>query len=112
MITLTKKRKRRRSTRYVSTEHRAREAIDRHSHFRDRVGGFQFEHRGGVLTVRGRVPSFYLREVLERALKRVDGVLSVDNQVDVVCCDGLSSVREEGAQSERVKGKCNDSMKM
>ena len=93
MITLTKKPKRKQSPRCVHTEHRAREAIDRHSHFRGRVDGFQFEHRAGVLTVRGRVPSFYLRQVLERALKRVDGVRSVDNQVDVVCCDGLSSVR-------------------
>jgi hypothetical protein len=27
-------------------------------------------------------------------------VRSVDNQVDVVCCDGLSSVRNEHALSE------------
>jgi hypothetical protein len=43
--------------------------------------------------VRGRVPSFYLRKLLESLLRRVDGVHVVDNQVDVVCCDGLSSVR-------------------
>jgi hypothetical protein len=100
MITLTKKPKRKQSTRCVKTERRAREAIAHHSHFRGRVDGFQFEHRGDVLTVRGRVPSFYLRQVLERALKRIDGVRSVDNQVDVVCCDGLSSVRNEHALSE------------
>ena len=46
MITLTKKPKRKQSPRCVHTEHRAREAIDRHSHFRGRVDGFQFEHRG------------------------------------------------------------------
>jgi hypothetical protein len=101
MITLTKKPKRKQPPRCIHTERRAREAIDRHSHFRGRVDGFQFEHRAGILTVRGRVPSFYLWQVLERALKRVDGVRSVDNQVDVVCCDGLSSVRKEGALSER-----------
>jgi osmotically-inducible protein OsmY len=100
MITLTKKPKRKRSTQSVSTKRRAREAIELHSHFRGRIDSFQFEHRGGVLTVRGRVPSFYLRQVLERALKRVDGVRSVDNQVDVVCCGKLSSVRNDRALSE------------
>jgi hypothetical protein len=43
--------------------------------------------------VRGLVPSFYLRRLLEKVLLRVDGFQSIDNQVDVVCCDGLSSVR-------------------
>jgi hypothetical protein len=49
--------------------------------------------------VRGRVPSFYLRKLLESILKRVDGVHIVDNQVDVVCCNGLSSVRSRKADS-------------
>jgi hypothetical protein len=43
--------------------------------------------------VRGRVPSFYLKQVLQTILMRVEGVGVVDNQVDVVSCDGLSSVR-------------------
>jgi hypothetical protein len=48
-----------------------------------------------VLTACGRVPSFYLRELLERVLMRVNGVRRIDNHVDVVCCDGLSSVRKK-----------------
>ena len=93
MITLTKKQKRKPSTKRVKIEHLARIQLDRHCHFRGRVDGFEFRNRDGVLTVRGRVPSFYLRRLLEKVLLRVDGVQSIDNQVDVVCCDGLSSVR-------------------
>ena len=93
MTTLTKKEKRKLPTKRVAIDHLARTELDRHCHFRGRVDGFQFENHEGVLTVRGRVPTFYLRHLLEKRLLRVDGVQSVDNQVDVVCCDGLSSVR-------------------
>ena len=93
MITLTKKQTRQPSTKRVRIEHLARTELDRHCHFRGRVDGFEFRSRDRVLTVRGRVPSFYLRRLLEKVLLRVDGVQSIDNQVDVVCCDGLSSVR-------------------
>ena len=97
MITLTKKLKRKPFTKRVKIEHLARTELDRHCHFRGRVDGFEFQNREGVLTVRGRVPSFYLRRLLEKVLLRVDGVQSIDNQVDVVCCDGLSSVRNSVA---------------
>jgi hypothetical protein len=99
MITLTKKQKRKPFTKRATIEHLARTKLDRHCHFRGRVDGFQFENSDGVLTVRGRLPSFYLRHLLENVLLRVDGVQSVDNQVDVVCCDGLSSVRDRVAHT-------------
>ena len=93
MTTSTKKQKRKLSAKHVKIEHLARIQLNRHCHFRGRVDGFEFQNRDRVLTVRGRVPSFYLRRLLEKVLLRVDGVQSIDNQVDVVCCDGLSSVR-------------------
>jgi osmotically-inducible protein OsmY len=99
MNTLTKKQSRKSVTARIDTAHRARKELNGHVHFRGRVDSFQFEHRDGVLTVRGRVPSFYLRKLLESVLKRVDGVHVVDNQVDVVCCDGLSSVRNRTVDS-------------
>ena len=34
----------------------------------------------GVLTVCGSVPSFYLKQVAQTALRDVDGVASIDNQ--------------------------------
>jgi hypothetical protein len=50
---------------------------------------FQFED--GVLTVRGRVPTFYLKQVLQTWLRDLDSVQQIDNQVDVVSATGLSS---------------------
>lgn len=93
MITLTKNEMKKPAATRINVERRARKELDRHRHFRGRADGFQFEHRDGALTVRGRVPSFHLRQLLERTLKRVDGVRTINNQVDVVCCDGLSSIR-------------------
>ena len=46
-----------------------------------------------TLTLRGRVPSFYMKQILQTLLARVDGVNRVDNQVDVTSATGLSSVR-------------------
>jgi hypothetical protein len=97
MITLTNKHKRAPATARIKVTDLVRQALDRHPHFRGRVDGFQFEHREGVLTVRGCVPTFYLRQLLERVLKRVDEVQRINNQVDVACCDGLSSVRNKVA---------------
>jgi hypothetical protein len=68
MITLTKKRKKKPAPMRIKMEHLVRKELDGHCHFRGRVDGFQFEYRNGVLTVRGRVPSFYLRQLLERVL--------------------------------------------
>jgi hypothetical protein len=42
--------------------------------------------------VRGRVPSFYLKQVLQRVLRNAAGNRRIDDRVDVVCSDGLSSV--------------------
>jgi len=73
----------------------AYERVATHCHFRGRVDDFQFVQDDNVLIVRGRVPSFYLKQVLQTALMDVEGVRQIDNQVDVVCCYGLSSVRDD-----------------
>jgi len=49
-------------------------------HFRD----IDFDYEDGVLRLRGCLPSFYLKQVLQTALKDVDGVRRIDNQVDVI----------------------------
>ena len=43
-----------------------------------------FDYEDGVLTLRGCLSSFYLKQVLQTALKDVDGVRHIDNQVDVI----------------------------
>ena len=47
----------------------------------------------GKLTLQGRVPTFHLKQILQTLLRGVDGVDSIDNQVDVVSPVGLSSVK-------------------
>jgi hypothetical protein len=74
-------------------ERRAYEILTQHCHFHGRAGSFKFAQCDDVLTVRGCVPSFYLKQVLQSVLRDVEGVRWIDNQVDVVASDGLSSVR-------------------
>jgi hypothetical protein len=42
-----------------------------------------FDCRSGVLTLRGRLPTFYLKQVLQTLVKDIDGVARLDNQVSV-----------------------------
>ena len=69
--------------------------INAHPHFRGRASQFEFVCREEVLVVRGLVPTFYLKQVLQTLLKDLDGVRLVDNQVTVVSPDGLSGFLRE-----------------
>jgi hypothetical protein len=53
----------------------------------------KFRYSQGTLTLTGRVPSFYMKQVLQTHLRELDGVARIDNRVDVVSSTGLSSVR-------------------
>jgi hypothetical protein len=76
-----------------TVEHGAKELLSQHSHFRGRADDFSYEYRAGVLIVRGCVPTFYLKQVLQTVLKDVDGVARIDNQIDVISSEGVSTVR-------------------
>ena len=78
-------------------EQGAQELLSQHSHFRGRAGDFKYEYRASVLIVRGCVPTFYLKQVLQTVLKEVEGVAWIDNQVDVISSEGMSSVRPSSA---------------
>jgi osmotically-inducible protein OsmY len=41
------------------------------------------EFRAGVLTLRGRLPSYYLKQVAQAAVATVEGVERIDNQIEV-----------------------------
>jgi len=43
-----------------------------------------FSSFAGILTLDGRLPSFYLKQVLQTLLRDLDGVTRIDNRVDVV----------------------------
>ena len=52
-----------------------------------------FDFANGVLTIEGRVPSFYLRQVLISFVRELEQVEEIDDRLDVVSSTGLSSVR-------------------
>jgi hypothetical protein len=41
-------------------------------------------YRGGILTLRGRVPSFYLKQLAQTLLTGLDSVEHLNNQVEVL----------------------------
>jgi hypothetical protein len=72
-------------------EQNASRVLGTHSLFRGRRCGICLECHDHTMIITGRVPSYYLKQVLQEALRQVDGVDKIDNRVDVICCDGLSS---------------------
>jgi osmotically-inducible protein OsmY len=74
---------------------RAHHFIDTQQHFHQRADQFVFACDKGVLTVEGSVPSFYLKQVLQNALRLVPGVRAVHNRVTVVSAQGMSSIAAE-----------------
>ncbi|MEX0641528.1 MAG: BON domain-containing protein [Pirellulales bacterium] len=75
-------------------EQRARELLDTHSHFLGRSRQIEFACRDEVLIVRGMVPTFYLKQMLQTVLKELEGVRLVQNQVTVISSGGFSDMRE------------------
>ena len=51
----------------------------------------EFRFDESVLVVQGRVPSFYMKQVIQTLLKGIEGVEAIDNRVAVVNAAGLSS---------------------
>ena len=78
-------------TRRRQTELAARELLSQSIQFHGRADRFDFKRQGDVLVVEGVVPTFYLKQVLQSLLRRLDDVRRIDNRVKVVCSTGLSS---------------------
>ena len=70
----------------------ARERLEEHPHFRRRSATVVIESHGDTLVLMGRLPSCYLKQMLEESLVTLPGVAKIDNQVDVICSNGLSHV--------------------
>jgi hypothetical protein len=63
-------------------EQRAQSLVESHAHFVGRARLFEFQYEEDVLIVRGCVPTYYLKQILQSALKGLEGV-RIDNQVMV-----------------------------
>ena len=53
-----------------------------------------WHYTGGILTLRGRVATFYLKQMLQTMLQDVTHVQRLVNEVDVISAIGLSSERK------------------
>ena len=71
----------------------ARNYLESHPHFRGRVNDVAIDHEGKTLFLTGRLPTFYLKQLVQEAVRHVPGVQQVRNLIDVVSADGVSSVR-------------------
>jgi hypothetical protein len=72
---------------------KANERLRNHLLFCCRMNTIQVGSDDGRLVVTGKLPSFYLKQVLQTALRELPGVVGVINRVDVVSPRGVSSVR-------------------
>lgn len=81
----------------VTTEDKATAILRQSPFFRAPNLDIRFECRGDVLVVRGRVRTFYLKQLLQTVLRDVQGIRRIDNCVDVVCSQGLNGVTHCGS---------------
>jgi BON domain len=71
----------------------ARQHLENHPHFRGRLAGLRIEQRGKTLFLKGRLPTFYLKQLVQEAVRYLPGVQTIRNEIDVVSPYGISSVR-------------------
>jgi hypothetical protein len=69
----------------------ARQYLESHPHFRGRTSGVLIVQEGRSLYLKGRLPTFYLKQLVQEAVRHVPGVQNVVNQIDVVSANGVSS---------------------
>lgn len=67
-----------------SIEAKARRMLQANHHFRGRADLFVLRHEGDALTIEGAVRSFYLKQLIQTILNRVEGVKKINNRVQVV----------------------------
>lgn len=72
-----------------SIVHEAEDKLNASSHLlRNNV---ECEYLNGVLVIRGRVPSFYLKQTAQTLIQGIEGVSRVENDIQVVNPYGISS---------------------
>ena len=72
-------------------EQQAISRLSENAHFRAHLNWLEFKCHEGCLYIYGRLPSYYLKQLLQAALREVPGVRSISNEVRVVSYTGLSS---------------------
>jgi hypothetical protein len=69
----------------MTLQERVKQQLESVSHFRGRIRlfNFAFDEHASALTISGVVPYFYLKQLLQSALKDLEGVSRVINKVVV-----------------------------
>lgn len=62
---------------------RAYACLDCHPHFKGRSANIQICCEKSTLVLAGRLPSYFLKQILQSALKELDGVSEIKNDVSV-----------------------------
>lgn len=83
MIALSKRAGRSTRREKSSTVQQAHRALDESNVFRGRSQLIRIDESDGKLLLQGRLPSYYLKQMLQTVLRDVDGVDQIDNQVAV-----------------------------
>lgn len=71
----------------------ARSKLDRHTCLHNRSESISIDFIEGRLVLMGRLPSFYLKQLLQTSLQGLPGVQRIENRVNVVSTTGLSSTK-------------------
>ena len=58
-----------------------RERLEQHPHFRGRTSLLEIELVEGATVLSGRLPSYYLKQLLQEAVRLMPGVVDIDNRV-------------------------------
>jgi osmotically-inducible protein OsmY len=67
-----------------------RQVVQAEAHSRLRNSGYHAlrlvscDFHEGVLTLRGQVPSFYLKQVAQELIRRLDGAEEINNRLEVI----------------------------
>ncbi len=75
----------------TETTEAVRQCLDNHPQFRQRGDSTRIDNEHGRITLRGRLPTYYLKQLLQESVRHIDGVLAVENLVDVVPDNGQHS---------------------
>jgi hypothetical protein len=62
----------------------ARESLEKHPHFRGRSSNVCIEQRGRMLRLTGKLPTFYLKQLVQETVRHIPGVQGVLNDISVV----------------------------
>ena len=64
-------------------ENRALEQLESHPHFRGRGHWITCHYQEGCLYLEGKLPSFYLKQLAQEAIRSIEGIDRIENRIEV-----------------------------